>query len=114
MMQILLYLLKLALPPAPIAESDFSSDLRERKSQQHKKGKKKIYNMNESPARLDDQLECLMDKLAVWQLTTSIAESLSQPLTSQRPSGALDWAQTFCVDTVEPLCESVPASVPQA
>lgn len=100
MIQILLNLLKLTIPgPKP----DVS-----RKST--KKQKKKQSKQELPPETDEERIESYMDKIAMWQLTSSL-DSLpsSQALGSSKGKAKADrhWTQVFCEDVVEPLFKTL-------
>lgn len=94
-MQILLAMLKLTLP-GPNPSGKVTETKKRRKKQ------------TEPPPETDaDRLESYMDKLAVWQLTASIDDSLSSFTSGGSSQGNAKadrhWTQVFCEDVVEPL-----------
>lgn len=96
MIQILLNLLKLSIPGPKSAAPGKSS----------KKQKKKQSRRELSPETDEERLESYMDKIAMWQLISSL-DSLpsSQTFGSSKGKAKADrhWAQVFCEDVVEPL-----------
>lgn len=95
MIQILIGMLKLCLPgPNP------SIRARGRVTKKKKR--------NEKPIETDEErLESFMDRLAVWQLTSSLDNSLtsSQGEGSSKGKAKSDrhWTQIFCEDVVDKL-----------
>ncbi|KIJ55839.1 hypothetical protein M422DRAFT_774740 [Sphaerobolus stellatus SS14] len=54
---------------------------------------------------LEDRLEFFMDKLSLWQLVSSLGDSISSQTSTSQPTHKTqrDWMQIFCEDVVEPL-----------
>ena len=52
---------------------------------------------------LEDQLESLMDKLAMWQLLGSIDSHRINNSGNGEPKGDRDWMQVFCEDVVREM-----------
>lgn len=97
--QILLHMLVLTCPNAMSTAKLAPQSSSPRKSSASSPRKRRRYEVEEEDPdpTLEDQLEFLMDKLAVWQLLDSL-----EVLDVDRHKN--DWAQAFCVDVVEPLC----------
>ena len=97
MIQIVLLMLKLSLP-GPKPESIPSSPTKRRK---------KRHSTNEEEEETEeDRLESYMDKLAVWQLTASMEDLVTNPGASSSKGNTKEerhWSQIFCEDVVEPL-----------
>lgn len=95
MIQILLNMLKLSLPGPKPCEIQ----------QKPKKRRKK--QVDPPPETDADRLESYMDKLSVWQLTSSINELAPGLTTSSSSQGNAKadrhWTQAFCEDVVESL-----------
>jgi hypothetical protein len=82
--QILLYMVKLALPGPP-PQREISSPSKKRRK------------LDDPPSpTLEDRLEAFMDKLSMWQLVSTLDEGLLHRKDDR------DWMQVFCEDVVEP------------
>jgi hypothetical protein len=59
-----------------------------------------------APVPLEDRLESLMDKLAMWQLLTSVSAEQYRRFNAFEGKNKLaddrDWMQRFCEDIVQP------------
>ncbi|KAL1715115.1 hypothetical protein EV715DRAFT_208119 [Schizophyllum commune] len=96
--QILLYLLKLSLPPSPTADSIASPAKKHAAAMQQ--------DILLSPRKL--YLEAFMDKLSMWQLVRGLEDGRRGEVQSM-PAGQddeRDWMQVFYEDVVEPLFKS--------
>ena len=90
MIQILLNLLKLSLPGIKPATP--------KSPEKPRKKRKKVDN--EPPPETDaERLESYMDKLSMWQLTSSLDDFVAGIDKAKEKN----WTQKFCEDVVEPL-----------
>ena len=95
--QILLYLLKLALPgPQPPDAVEEDAPLARR----HKRGKPKP---KIAVLSVQERLESLMDKMATWQMLDSFGDDSTGRKHNVNSKDERDWTQKFCEDVVEPL-----------
>ena len=91
MIQILLNMLKLALPgPQPQPSQEDSPKKKRKKKMEH----------DLRPETDEERLESFMDKIAVWQLTSSLEDIGSS---QGKTKAERHWTQGFCEDVVEPL-----------
>ncbi|KZS88042.1 hypothetical protein SISNIDRAFT_490557 [Sistotremastrum niveocremeum HHB9708] len=99
--QILLHMLYIVAPPSPaLALTSTSPSKSSHSSPSKRKAGRKIHEAEDpAPPTYEEQLEHLMDKLAVWSLLSHIETQTTRPTaTSER-----DWMQIFCEDVVEKL-----------
>jgi len=117
-------MLKLSLPGPcpPYVHEDVTKDTEEEGEESPKRRKKsKKKEKGPPPESAEERLESFMDKLSMWQLTTTIdawasgvssngGGSGSNGAATSGPSAKLknpkeerDWTQIFCEDVVEPL-----------
>jgi hypothetical protein len=119
MIQILLHFLLLTLPDVPQDEPmPHATDITAPSPSPRKR--KRVRSTDGdivSAAALEERLELLMDRLAMWQLMGSIDLNAggdervrqSHRLTAlhkgrQKTTDDRDWMQVFCEDIIEPLC----------
>ncbi|KAL1690827.1 DNA replication regulator SLD3-domain-containing protein [Schizophyllum commune] len=100
--QILLYLLKLSLPPSPTADSIASPAKKHAAAMQQDSSPRKRRRKSPEPAPLAPEvyLEAFMDKLSMWQLVRGLEDDRRSEV---QQDDERDWMQVFCEDVVEPL-----------
>jgi hypothetical protein len=90
--QILLHLFRLCHPtPYPVPRSANGTSASPKKRKQRKQP---------PTLSLEDKLESLMDKLAMWQLLSSIDDHGINTSNSGKSKDDRDWMQIFCEDVV--------------